>query len=68
MDDVIKIISWGGVIQIQEILQINGASRDLYFDYSNICVDEIAQSNELYCTYVTDQTFIETLKLALDHI
>jgi hypothetical protein len=66
MGDVFKIISWG-VNPATNDLQINGGTRDLYSDYSNLTVENVAQSNEFYRTYVDDKTFTENLKLTLDY-
>jgi hypothetical protein len=66
MGDVFKIISWG-VNPATDDLQINGGTRDLYSDYSNLTVENVAQSNEFYRTYVDDETFTENLKLTLDY-
>jgi hypothetical protein len=67
MGDVFKIISWG-IDPISGDLQINGGSKDLYSDYSNLSVESVAQSNEFYRTYVDDETFTENLKLNLDYM
>jgi hypothetical protein len=67
MGDVFKIINWG-IAPISEDLQINGSSKDLYSDYSNLSVESAAQSNEFYRTYVDDETFTENLKLTLDYM
>jgi hypothetical protein len=67
MGDVFKIISWG-VNPATNDLQINGGTRDLYSDYSNLTVENVAQSNEFYRTYVDDETFTENLKLTLDYM
>jgi hypothetical protein len=42
MGDVFKIINWG-IEPISGDLQINGSSKDLYSDYSNISVESVAQ-------------------------
>jgi hypothetical protein len=42
MGDVFKIISWG-VNPATNELQINGGTRDLYSDYSNLTVENVAQ-------------------------
>jgi hypothetical protein len=42
MDDVYKIISWG-VDPPTNDLKINGGSKNLYSDYSNISVEYVAQ-------------------------
>jgi hypothetical protein len=67
MGDVFKIISWG-IDPISGDLQINGGSKDLYSDYSNLSVESVAPSNEFYRTYVDDETFTENLKLTLDYM
>jgi hypothetical protein len=67
MGDVFKIISWG-VNPATNDLQINGGTRDPYSDYSNLTVENVAQSNEFYRTYVDDETFTENLKLTLDYM
>jgi hypothetical protein len=67
MGDVFRIISWG-VDPISGDLQINGGSKDLYSDYSNLSVESVAQSNEFYRTYVDDETFTENLKLTLEYM
>jgi hypothetical protein len=67
MDDVYKIISWG-VDPTTNNLKINGGSKDLYSDYSNISVEEVAQSNEFFRTYEEEDTFTENLKLTLDYM
>jgi hypothetical protein len=67
LGDVFKIINWG-VDPISGDLQINGGSKDLYSDYSNLSVDSVAQSNEFYRTYVDDETFTENLKLTLNYM
>jgi hypothetical protein len=60
MEYVFKIISWG-VNPATNDLQINGGTRDMYSDYSNLTVENVAQSNEFYRTYVDDETFTENL-------
>jgi hypothetical protein len=67
MGDVFKIINWG-IEPISGDLQINGRSKDLYSDYSNLSVESVAKSNEFYRTYVDDETFTENLKLTLDYM
>jgi hypothetical protein len=67
MGDVFKIISWG-VKPATNDLQSNGGTRDLYSDYSNLTVENVAQSNEFYRTYVDDDTFTENIKLTLDYM
>jgi hypothetical protein len=67
MGDVLKIISWG-VEPISGYLQINGGTKDLYSDYSNLSMESVAQSNEFYRTYIDDETFTENLKLTLDYM
>jgi hypothetical protein len=67
MGDVFKIINWG-VNPANYDLQINGGTRDLYSNYSNLTVENVAQSNEFYRTYVDDETFTENLKLTLDYM
>jgi hypothetical protein len=64
---VFKIISWG-VNPATNSLQINGGTRDLYSDYSNLTVENVAPSNEFYRPYVDDETFTENLKLTLDYM
>jgi hypothetical protein len=66
MDDVYKIISWR-VDPKKNDLKINRGSKDLYSDYSNISVEDVAQSNEFYHTYVEEETFTDNLKLTLDY-
>jgi hypothetical protein len=67
MGDVFKIISWG-VNPATNDLQINGGTRDLYSDYSNLTVENVAQPNEFYRKYVDDETFTENIKLTLDYM
>jgi hypothetical protein len=67
MGDVFKIISWGVNLATND-LQINGGTRDLYSDYSNLTVENVAQSNEFYRTYVDGETVTENLKLTLDYM
>jgi hypothetical protein len=45
MDGVHKIISWG-VDPTTNYMNINRDSKDLYPDYSNISVEDVAQSHE----------------------
>jgi hypothetical protein len=67
MGDFFKIISWG-VESTSGDLQINGETKDIYSDYSNLSVESVAQSNEFYRTYVDDETFTENLKYTLDYM
>jgi hypothetical protein len=67
MDNVYKIISWG-VDPTTNELKINGRSKDLYADYSNISVEDVAKSNEFYRTYVEEETFAKNHKIALDYM
>jgi hypothetical protein len=67
MGDFFKIINWG-VNPATNDLKINGGTRYLYSDYSNLTVENVAQSNELYRTCVDDETFTENLKLTLDYM
>jgi hypothetical protein len=57
-----------GVDPISGDLQINGGSKDLYYEYSNLYVDSVAQSNEFYRTYMTDESFTKDLNLTLDYV
>jgi hypothetical protein len=43
----------------------NGASKDIYSDYSNLAVEDVAQSTAWYHTYVVYDTFTENLKLTM---
>jgi hypothetical protein len=67
MDDVYKIIS-GGVDPVADELKINRGPKDLYADYSNISVEDVANSNEFYRTYVEEESFAENLKLTLHYM
>jgi hypothetical protein len=49
-------------------LKINGGSKDLYADYSNISVEDAAESNEFYRTSVEEETFTENIYLTLDNM
>jgi hypothetical protein len=65
MDDVYKLISWGMYPMTNE-LKINGGTKFLYADFSNISVEDVKKSNEFYRTFVEEETFTENLKLTLD--
>jgi hypothetical protein len=67
IDDVYNIISWG-VDPTTNNLKVNRGSKDLYSDYSHISVEDVAQTNEFYRTYVEEETFTENLRLTLDYM
>jgi hypothetical protein len=67
MDDVFNIISWG-IDPVTRDLKIIGGLKDLYSNYSNLTVENVAQSNEFYRTYVEEVTFMENIKLTLDYM